>query len=57
MEKKNGKGKEHDCNGRLEFDGEYLDGKKWNGKGIEYKDFSKTEYEYKDGKKIFKRCF
>ena len=35
MEKKwNGKGKEYDYKGRLKFEGEYKDGKIWNGKGI-----------------------
>ena len=32
MEKKNGNGKEYDYNGKLEFEGEYLNGEK-NGKG------------------------
>jgi len=31
--KKNGKRKEFDEKGELMFEGEYLDGKKWNGKG------------------------
>ena len=36
MEKeKNIKGKEYDYYGNLEFEGEYLNGKKWNGKGKE----------------------
>ena len=34
MEKKNGKGKEYDDNGKLIFEGEYLYGQK-NGKGKE----------------------
>ena len=35
MEKKNGKGKEYNRNGKLIFEGEYLNGKS-NGKGKEY---------------------
>ena len=31
--KRNGKGKEYYYNDNLKFDGEYLDGNKWNGKG------------------------
>jgi hypothetical protein len=31
MEKKNGKGKEYDFFGNLVFEGEYLNGRKWNG--------------------------
>ena len=30
--KKNGKAKEYYHNGKLKFDGKYLDDKKWNGK-------------------------
>ena len=29
---KNGKGKEYYLNGQLIFEGEYLNGKRWNGK-------------------------
>ena len=29
----NGKGKEYDKNGELIFEGEYKDGKNWNGNG------------------------
>ena len=34
--KKNGKCKEYDIDHELIFEGEYLDGQKWNGKGKEY---------------------
>ena len=34
---KNGKGKEYDYDGKLEFEGEYLNGKKWNGKIFDYR--------------------
>ena len=49
---KNGKGKEYDYEGNLEFDGEYLNGKKWNGK--EYENFyaKPLEYEITDGERI-----
>ena len=32
--KKNGKGKEYYYNGELKFEGEYSNGKRWNGKGF-----------------------
>ena len=36
---KNGKGKEyHDAFGYVIFEGEYLDGKRWKGKGNKYDD-------------------
>ena len=34
--KRNGKGKEYDDDGELLFEGEYLEGQRWNGKGKEY---------------------
>ena len=34
--KKNGKEKEYDDYGKLIFEGEYLNGEKWNGKAKEY---------------------
>ena len=40
-------------NGKLKFEGEYLNGKKWNGLGKDY-DFgtkSKFEVEYLNGEK------
>ena len=39
----NGKVKEYDDNGKLKFEGEYLNGKKWNWKGKEYDDNGKLE--------------
>ena len=33
---RNGKGKEYYSNGELKFEGEYLNGKRWNGKGKQY---------------------
>ena len=49
---KNRKGKEYDDNGRLIFEGEYLNGIK-NGKGKEYDDNGNIffEGEYLNGKK------
>ena len=47
----NGKGKEYK-NCKLIFEGEYLDGKRWNGKGKEYhlqQDKLIFEGEYKNG--------
>ena len=46
--RRNGKGKEYYCNGKLLFEGEYLKGKIWNGNG--YNINSNIEYEIKDGK-------
>ena len=34
--KRNGKGYEYNILGKIEFEGEYLNGKKWNGNIIEY---------------------
>ena len=34
---KNGKGKEYYYGGKLKFEGEYLNGKRWNGKGYNKK--------------------
>ena len=51
--KKNGKGKEFDGDtyGDLLFEGEFLNGKRWNGKGIEhYDDGGYFEGEYLNGK-------
>ena len=48
----NGKVKEY-LNGDLIFEGEYLNGKRWNGKGIEYNLYGKRvfEGEYLNGKR------
>ena len=48
----NGKGKEYNCDGKLLFEGEYLNGEK-NGKGKEYYEDSKLRFEgeYKNDKK------
>ena len=45
---KNGKYKEYFDNGKLKFEGEYLNGKRWNGKG--YDIFCNIEFEIKNGK-------
>ena len=39
--------------GKLIFEGEYLNGRKWNGKGKEYNEFGKLlfEIEYLNGEK------
>ena len=47
--KRNGKGKEYDNNGKLKFEGEYLLGKKWNGKIYDIKDKNLID-ELKKGK-------
>ena len=48
MEKEMEKGKEYDNEGKLFFEGEYLNGKRWIGKGKEYKKY------YDNSKIIFK---
>ena len=50
---KNGLGKEYYYNRELKFEGEYKNGKKWNGKEYDYKE-KKTNYEIKDGKGYIK---
>ena len=46
--RRNGKGKEYYQNGKLKFEGEYLNGKKWNGNG--YNINGLIQFEIKDGK-------
>ena len=50
---KNGYGKQYYNNGELEFEGEYLEGNKWNGKGSEFNINNQLEFEgeYKNGKR------
>ena len=55
--KRNGKGIEYNHDGKLVFEGEYIDGKKWKGKIKEYDNSSEDlifEGEYLNGKKIGK---
>ena len=44
---KNGKVKEYYDNGKLKFEGDYLNGKIWNGKGFNID--GKTDFEIKEG--------
>ena len=48
--KRNGQVREFFDNGLLKCEGEYLNGKKWNGKGYNYN--SNMIFEIKDGKGI-----
>ena len=48
---KNGKEKEYYTNGKLEFEGEYLNGER-NGNGKEYNYDGKLEFEYLNGNRI-----
>jgi len=50
-----GNGKEYDENGLLKFEGEYLNCKKWNGKGYDTK--NNIAYELKDGKGYIKEYY
>ena len=45
--KRNGKGKEYDIYGKLEYEGEYLYERKWKGKG--YDENNNIIYELKNG--------
>jgi antitoxin component YwqK of YwqJK toxin-antitoxin module len=45
--RRNGKGKEYNSEEKLMFEGEFREGKKWNGKG--YNPQGKVEYEIKKG--------
>ena len=47
---KNGKAKEYYKNGNIQFEGEYLNGKRWNG--ISYNYNGEKEYEIKNGNGI-----
>ena len=54
MGKKNGKGKEYNEEGKLIFEGEYLNGKKWKGIEKQYDEDTGNlifEYEYKNGER------
>ena len=48
----NGKVKEYDREEWLIFDGEYLNGRRWNGIFMTYNFFGKKLEEYKNGEKI-----
>ena len=50
--KKNGKGKEYDYKGILRFEGIYLNGVKWSGKGFD--DKGNEVYKIKEGKGYYK---
>ena len=52
--KRSGKGKEYDEENNLIFDGEYLNGHRWNGKGKEYEPNGNLifECEYIKGEEI-----
>ena len=54
-DKKNGKGQEYDKKGRIIFEGEYLNGIKWNGFG--YDGNGNIVYELKEGKGIIQEFF
>jgi len=45
--KRNGKGREYHSNGQIKFEGEYLNGRKWNGEI--YRDNGLKDYEIKNG--------
>ena len=52
---KNGKGKKYYNNGNLKFEGKYLNGKKWNGKGYDRK--GNLIYELKNGDGYVKKYY
>ena len=49
---RNGKGKEYYFGGKLKFEGDYLNGKRWNGKG--YNMDGQLEFEISNGKGYIK---
>ena len=51
--KRNGKGKEYDWKGKLIFEGEYLNGKRWNGN--EYDPDNNFAYKLKNGNGLIKK--
>jgi len=51
----NGKGKSYSFFGQLNFEGDYLNGNKWNGKGYELE--GKKRYELKEGKGFLKEYY
>ena len=51
----NGQGRHYSYNGNIRFEGEYVKGKRWNGKG--YNDKGELEYELKDGCGMVKQYF
>ena len=55
----NGQVKEYE-DGDLVFEGEYLNGKKWNGNGQEYDEYDEDyfrKYEYLFGQKYIKQQY
>ena len=52
QEKNIGTGKEYYFNGEIKFEGEYKNGKRWNGKGYNKK--GELEFELKNGNGIIK---
>ena len=52
---RNGKGKEYDYNNKLRFEGEYLNNKRWNGKG--YNKYGQLVFELKNGCGQVKECY
>ena len=54
--KRNGKGKEYDLDGKLKFEGEYLYGKKWDGKGYNINN-NNIEYILYKGKGYVIKCY
>ena len=52
---RNGKGKEYDENKHLIFEGQYLKGRRWNGKGYDYN--NNLAYEIKNGKGVVKEYY
>ena len=51
-DKRHGKGKEYNSKGNIRFEGEFLNGIKWNGKG--YNENNEIDYEIKNGTGLIK---
>ena len=56
---RNGNGKEYYYNGKLKYEGQYLNGKRWNGKVKEYYYNGKLKFdgEYYKGKRLFGKIY
>ena len=55
--KRNGQGKEYYDDNRVKYEGEFLNGKRWNGKIYSYKNGSEIIQELKEGKGLIKEYY
>ena len=55
--KRNGQGKEYYDDNRVKYEGEFLNGKRWNGKIYSYKNGSEIIQELKEGRGLIKEYY